>query len=367
MRRLVPSLTPDRAREVVENLQGASTPNFDFFALVVVSTVICTLGLVTDSAAVIIGGMLVAPLMSPILAISAASLTGRRWMFGAAAGAMAQGVVVAILLSAMLGWFARRLPFELLTSLPQELLSRTRPSPIDLAVALAGGVAAAYALTQPNLSAALPGVAIATALLPPLSTVGVSLSLGSTEMASGALLLFLTNFFAITFAGIATFGVVGITPDGFSGNMRALLIPAVLVLAITIPLVLLTTSFVGQIRETQALERAVHDEVARLPAAQLVGVDSSDVGGTLSLEVTIRSADRPSFDAVVAFQDGLARTLQRRVAMVLTHVPITRLDPLDPPKRASSVEPRTSPSPIPSPTPSPVAPAPAPTVLPATD
>ncbi len=127
---------------------------------------IATLGLITNSSAVIIGAMLVAPLMSPILGLSIATVVAEGKLFRRALVALGAGILLALLLSTLLGWIARLLPFDVLVSFPDEVLSRTHPTPFDLGIALAGGAAAAYALAQPRLSAALPGVAIATALMP---------------------------------------------------------------------------------------------------------------------------------------------------------------------------------------------------------
>jgi uncharacterized hydrophobic protein (TIGR00271 family) len=159
-------LPQERQEQVLARLRSDSSPGFDFFLLVVLSCAIATFGLVTDSAAVIIGAMLVAPLMSPILGLSLASVKGQNHMFRRAVVAVLEGATLAMVLSAALAWLGRELPFGFLTILPNEVLARTRPTPFDLGIALAGGAAAAYALAQPNLSAALPGVAIATALMP---------------------------------------------------------------------------------------------------------------------------------------------------------------------------------------------------------
>lgn len=162
-------LTKERRQEVLDELEEAASPGFDYFLLVVLSCSIAICGLITDSAAVIIGAMLIAPLMSPILGLSLASIAGERHMFQRAMIALIEGVLPAISLSAILGWLAHALPFDFLINLPNEILARTRPSPFDLGIALAGSAAAAYALAQPRLSAALPGVAIATALMLPLT------------------------------------------------------------------------------------------------------------------------------------------------------------------------------------------------------
>ena len=93
------------------------------------------------------------------------------------------------------------------------MLLRTQPSPFDLVIALAGGAAATYALARPRLSAALPGVAIATALMPPLCVVGIGISLQRSDVYMGALLLFLTNLVAISFASILVFAFLGFRPS----------------------------------------------------------------------------------------------------------------------------------------------------------
>ncbi len=118
--------------------------------------------------------MLIAPLMSPILGLSLASVAGESNMFRRALVALIEGALLAVALSASIGWIAQELPFGALLELPSEVIARTRPTPFDLGIAIAGGAAAAYALAQPQLSSALPGVAIATALMPPSAQWGSS-------------------------------------------------------------------------------------------------------------------------------------------------------------------------------------------------
>ena len=163
-RKIVKPVSLERRAEVQVQLRDSCTPDFDFFLLVLLSAVIATLGLLTNSAAVIIGAMLVAPLMSPIIGIGLASLTGDARLFRDSGVALVRGAFLAIFMAVLLAWVNRYLPFITLQELPAEVTSRTRPSPIDLTVALAGGMAAAFALAMPSISAALPGVAIATAL-----------------------------------------------------------------------------------------------------------------------------------------------------------------------------------------------------------
>jgi uncharacterized hydrophobic protein (TIGR00271 family) len=335
IRRLGFVLPTERKKEVLDELDQASSPGFDFFLLVVLSCAIATFGLLTDSAAVIIGAMLVAPLMSPILGLSLASVAGKRDMFQRAAIALAEGAVLAVVLAAILAWTGQKLPFGVLTELPAEILARTRPTPFDLGIALAGGAAAAYALANPRISAALPGVAIATALMPPLCTVGVGLALGDFKIGLGALLLFLTNFSAISFAGIIVFVLMGFRPLNpeltWRGIPRSLFVSAALVLIVTIPLVVLTVDFVHGANETRQIRAAVIAELGVIPDAELVNLEINGDADVLNLLITARASIQPDYGQVVGLQSAIASRLQRSVSLKLIIIPTTRLDPLIPP------------------------------------
>jgi len=364
----------ERQRAILEQLAHASSPRFDFFLLVVLSCTIATLGLVTDSAAVIIGAMLVAPLMSPIVGLSLASVVADRRTFQRAVVALVEGALLAITLSALLAWLARILPFNALNELPREVLARTRPTPFDLAIALAGGAAVAYALAQPHLSAALPGVAIATALMPPLCSAGIGIATRRSDVALGALLLFLANFAAIWFAGIVVFILLGFRPlrTNEPHNLpRSLIVSTVLVVLIAILLVVVTLRFVREAHLAQQVREAVRAEIALLPDTQLADVSTSAEDSTLRLVVTIRTSRPPTHTEVVALQKAVATRLQRPTALQLIVVPATMLDPLIPPTLTPTPTPTPTatpgPSATPTPTPTPTAtptPTPTPTATP---
>ncbi|HLB46810.1 MAG TPA: DUF389 domain-containing protein [Anaerolineales bacterium] len=359
-------ISAERRAEVLEELDRASSPGFDFFLLVVLSCSIATFGLIIDSAAVIIGAMLVAPLMSPILGLSLASVAGERHMFEHAVIALIEGALLAIGLSAAIGWLAHASPFGALNELPHEVLARTRPTPFDLGIALAGGAAASYALAQPKISAALPGVAIATALMPPLCTVGIGVSLGSIEVAFGALLLFLTNFAAISFAGMVVFALLGFRPlhleDRWHGVPRSVLVSASLVLLVTVPLVGLSLRFVGEGRLTRQVQDVVALEVSTLPDVQLVEIKYTTDDSVLRLRVTVRTSRPPNYQQVIALQTAIATRLQRPTALEFVAVPIAKLDPLIPPTHTPT--PTLGPSATPTATPIPPTATSSPTLTP---
>jgi uncharacterized membrane protein len=134
------------------------------------------------------------------------------------------------------------------------VLSRTHLSPFDLGIALAGGLAASYALAQPQLSAALPGVAIATALMPPLCTIGIGLALGRWDVAGGAFLLFVTNAVTIAFAATLVFFGLGFSRSPTQSPAcipRSLVVSAFLTAALIIPLSYLSLQFFQQAMENR--------------------------------------------------------------------------------------------------------------------
>jgi uncharacterized hydrophobic protein (TIGR00271 family) len=154
---------------------------------------------------VVIGAMLVAPLMTPLLGLGLALVQGNPVLARISSRAIAHGLVVSLLVGLVIG---RMTPgFEEPT---REMLARGGPSLLDLVVAFASGLAAAYASSRPGLIAALPGVAIAAALVPPIATSGLALSLGNLHLAAGSLLLFSINMVTIVLASTVSLWAVGL-------------------------------------------------------------------------------------------------------------------------------------------------------------
>ena len=210
LRTYVPQLSRDQRVSLVERVQSSSQWNFDFTALMCLSTLIASLGLLLNSAAVVIGAMLIAPLMLPIVASGLAIVQGNALLMRQGARSLFQGFLLAYLIALVVGLVCR--PFiEMGDQWPsQEMLARGAPNLLDLIVAFVSGVAAAYALGRPNLSSALPGVAIAAALIPPIGTAGMATAWGEWSLLGGALLLFLTNIIAIALATAVSLRAVGI-------------------------------------------------------------------------------------------------------------------------------------------------------------
>lgn len=177
-----------------------------FAILMLLATAIATFGIATDSTAVVIGAMLVAPLMTPILGISAGLINGKTRSTLISATVTGFGVAGAIFFAWAL---AATIPDLQTVMGNSQVLSRTQPSLLDLVIAIAAGAAGAYGVSRADSSDALPGVAVAIALVPPLAVTGIALHAGEFGQAQGAFLLFLTNFFSILLMAGLVFIVVG--------------------------------------------------------------------------------------------------------------------------------------------------------------
>ena len=192
-------ITRERFETVHSEISDGSEPGPRFYILVAVSTLIACFGLIANSTAVVIGAMLVAPLMTPIFGMSLALVRGETHLFGRAVQAeivgVATSVAMGVVLGLILGYFEPT----------PEMLSRTKPNLLDLLVAILAGFAGAYALVDVKISPALPGVAISTAIVPPLANTGLCLSLGEVSGGMGSFLLFLANFLSILLIASATF------------------------------------------------------------------------------------------------------------------------------------------------------------------
>lgn len=345
-------------RQIVEEIAQSATSSFDFFLLVVLSCSIATLGLITNSPAVIIGAMLVAPLMSPIIGIGLASIMGDDRLAQRSATALFYGAGLAILLSTLMTLVNIYLPFVVLQELPNEVLARTHPSPIDLVIALAGGLAAAYALTRPNISAALPGVAIATALMPPLCTVGIGVALSRWDVAGGAALLFLTNAITIAFAAALVFFVLGFTPE--TRIPHTLAISAIIILLLLVPLTYYSVQFFQQASENRKINEVVTREVTRI-GAELVELTTLHATDGLDMVITVRTTAPLQYAQVVALQKGIVDGLDHSVSLKVNQIFAERLDPLIPPTATPTPTLTLTHTPGPSPTDTPTRIPPTPT------
>ena len=259
-----------------------------FWTLLTLATVIASAGVVSDSTATVIGAMIVAPLMTPILGTVLSAVIGDR-------ANLIRSIELVVLGAALVigvAWlFAHLVPRDIVAATNSQVAARVNPGLIDLVAAIATGAVGAFALVRDDVGDTLPGVAIAISLVPPLAVVGLTLDAGETQQAMGALLLFGANVAAILATGtvvMAAFGVAGaaamtepVTGDG-SIRRRSRVVIGVFAFIITIPL---AASSVNLVRETN-LESSITTIAEGWASPRHWRIASVESRGT---EVVIRS------------------------------------------------------------------------------
>lgn len=282
------------------------------------STLIASLGLIANSTAVIIGAMLVAPLMSPIFGVALGLVRGDAGLLGRAIRAEVMGVVAAVGIAAIFG------SLPLAVEVTPEMLARTQPNLLDLLVAVLAGFAGCYAMIDEHLSPALPGVAIATAIVPPLANSGLCLAVGAYQGAYGSFLLFLANFLSILIVASATFIAAGLAQkvpwDETWGLAKRFGVPAVGFLLVAILLTHSLVKIVQERRLTNNIKNVIFKELSKLPTTAMVKMVHQHSQGKLYVLATVRTPRVINPNRVKAIQEALARKVEEPTELVIRSV-----------------------------------------------
>lgn len=268
----MPHVSDAELEQTYQSLLEEAQLNLNYMALTVSACLIATFGLLSNSPAVIIGAMIIAPLMMPLRGLAFGALEGDPFLFRQSLTSLLIATGTAILLSFSLGFIIN------LPEFGSEVLARTQPNLIDLGVAVVAGSISGFAKVRPKISDALAGTAIAVALMPPLCVVGLSLSQGNFHFSWGAFLLYLTNFLGITLACMIVFVWAGYAP--FSKSKRALFWTLALTGVLVVPLGI---SFVQLIRQAQLQATIKNILVSRtVTVGQQVELIKTEVDWTVS-------------------------------------------------------------------------------------
>ena len=314
---LIPPTQRQTAAEVTEALDLGSGDRAGkrsgFLIMLTLAGVIAIAGVLTDSTATVIGAMIIAPLGTPILAIGLGIVRGHL------------SLVIRSILWVLLGLaivIALGLAFSVFVATPESLetnsqvLGRTSPSFMDLVAALATGFAGGFAMCRKDLSAILPGVAIAISLVPPLGVVGVCAGQGLWLDALGALWLFLSNVLALVIAGSIVFTLAGYARDPGSSPVanrrRAYVIVTVLTVVVAIPLAVNSALSVALARWSVDIQQAASDWLADDEGSRVYGVDWS--GTTATVEVSTDDGTTPPIDEL---RDAIAGSVPSFVGVVV--------------------------------------------------
>ncbi|MCD6577446.1 MAG: DUF389 domain-containing protein [Anaerolineaceae bacterium] len=318
-------LTETRKAIVLNDLVDAGSPGTDFFIMILFSSAIATFGLVADLSVVTIGAQLIDPIMSPILGLAIASLSGLSRMFKRSFIAIIKGAGAAVGISTVISFLAYRVPYSIQASIPHEVMVRTTASPFDLGIAIVGGSAAAYALAHPRLNTALPGVAIATALMPPLCTIGFGIAFQSAFIILGAVLLFLTNFVAITFSAIIMFALLGFGLNKIERNnhlSRSVMISALMMLIIAIPLAILAWNTISAARLDNRASSIIMNNLPDSVQPQLVDLTIKPIGDKKDLTVTLRMVRELTSSEMILLHNRIADQLGESITLQIVTLPM---------------------------------------------
>lgn len=314
---IVVRMTPERRREVYQNIEEISAPTRSFYVMVAISTTIATYGLLANSTAVVIGAMLVAPLMGPIFGIALSLSTGDRNLFPKAVISELAGVLLAVLLGVLIGLIPLRLGFG------SEILARTQPTLYDVIVALASGLAGAYALVDEKISPALPGVAISTALVPPLAACGLCLATGRGDWAFGAFLLFLANFLAIQIAAafvFSAFGMVGVRtqePFNLGRFCRRFALSLALLAIVAVFMTHTLVQMVAESRFSRALERSLAQKLRSTVGAQLTSVRVEPHASVRQVIATVLTPQEIDSGQVARIEKSLRESVAPNIHLIV--------------------------------------------------
>ena len=277
-----------------------------FWLLLLLAAVIASAGVVSDSTATVIGAMIVAPLMTPILGIVLAVVLADRANLRRCVLLVVGGAAAVIAVGWLLGLFV---PYPVVAASNSQVIARVTPRIVDLVAALATGSVGSVALARSDVSDTLPGVAIAISLVPPLAVVGLTLESGAPRQALGAFLLFATNVIAILASGIVVMALYHVGRAGGAGGVSdqtttpafqrtaGIVIIAVLLLVVLVPL-WVNENQIDRAMVRQSEVAAVADQWANGAGWSVVGVNAT--GNRVLVEAT---GPKPAPDLAALRQD----------------------------------------------------------------
>ncbi len=298
LRSALPELTLADRVSLFDRIQGGSRLTADFIAMISLSVLIASFGLMADNSSVVNGAMLVAPFMTPLIGVGLALAQGNLALMKRSAIATGAGVMVGVLLSFVLGVCVP------LDELPLEILARGDPDIVDLAIAFVSGMAAAYTVSRESVAELIVGVAIAAALVPPLSCIGIMFANGYVLETEGAITLLVTNLAAIALGAAVVFRRLGVpgTRTGHRSYVKIRWISMTLILlllALSIPLVfsLADQLAVGQTRPmgfrvSTRVKRAVNDRIDQIEGLEIMFMGRSGSGHSRLIRLLLDS-DKP--------------------------------------------------------------------------
>jgi uncharacterized hydrophobic protein (TIGR00271 family) len=308
-----PTLGRDERLELVQQLEQGAQANIDFIMMMVLSTSLASLGLLADSTAVVIGAMLVAPLMGPLVAAGHSLIQGNLSLFRRSLGVTVIGIGIGFAASLFFG--ALNPGFEPTL----EIEARGKPDLLDLGIAFFSGTTAAYATGRSKVMTTIAGVAIAAALVPPLAVVGLALTHGRPLISFNAAILLTTNLVAIIFGAAVVFRMFKVHVSRKGAGLPVWMRRATMLLFLS--LALLIAPLVGHMMEGRRIGQdrpveyqlaprvrlAVQKYISNWPEVELITQGRNSVEPKAAITIILMSGK----DLPPEFEEGLKKVVTK--------------------------------------------------------
>lgn len=306
-------------QEIIRGVASGVERSWIYYLMLLMAGLIALLGLLTNSVAVVIGAMLISPLMGPIISSGLALTIGDLPLARRAFRTIAVSVALTILIAAFVTFLS---PLKEPTA---EILARVRPNIYDLFVAMLSGIVGAVALcTKRNYLITTTGVAVATAVIPPLSVAGYGLGTGQIMLGLGGFLLFFTNFVAIVLTSDLVFFIMGFRTSHvesikYSQRTRLLIIAGLLTL-ISIPLVYTLVVDINKVNTKKRVEKVLKKHLNKENISRMTGYSFKQLKGTTDVRATVNTVNYIAKYAEQTIESDLKINLGKQVVLHLEQV-----------------------------------------------
>ena len=292
--------------DVVDIINREVNFSYQYFALLILSVVIATFGLLLGNTAIIIGAMILSPMIWPVIGMSIGTVTSKKRLTLRSFILLSISIVISVLIAYSISVLSP------ITEVNSEIALRVNPTFFDLIIALAAGTAAILIISWPKYSNYLAGVAVAASILPPICVTGIGLALGAGQVAYGSFILFLTNTASIIFVGIGIFALLGFYRKNDENQVRkvelGLIISFVVVLLLSFQLIFSLSQILYEENAEIQIESTLNEELSNI---------SSDIA-VESVKVTAlsRNSDTIGIDAVVRVPSDVSITVTQKNEIV---------------------------------------------------
>lgn len=308
--------------EVINTIVKESEISVGYFGFLIVANLIALLGLIQNSAPVIIGAMLISPLMGPILSFGYAFISGEKNIWWKSIKKLILSIFLTIVIAAIVTIF---LPLKNITS---EIISRTSPNFYDLLIAFLAGMAGAVALcTKKNYIIIASGVAISTAVIPPLSVTGFGIGIGSFKIASGSFGLFFTNAVAIIISTCIMFLLYGFKPRTITGAdisalKRRITYLSIVLFIISIPLMYTLYKSVTDIKLRMNIEKILKQEFDKPGISRLSYFNLQKKTNSIDLYATVNTTKYIQQDNIKTLEEKISKEIGYEVHFYIEQVKV---------------------------------------------